>query len=56
MLLQGWKPGAETQAQREGSSPANGTVPDSEAIVRIPARMIPMVREACDAVEGAQLR
>ncbi|MDW6061519.1 hypothetical protein SAZ11_30215 [Streptomyces sp. FXJ1.4098] len=56
ILLQGWKPGAETQTQCEASSPANGPVPDSEAIVRIPARMIPMVREACDAVERAQLR
>ncbi|MEU8461180.1 hypothetical protein [Streptomyces sp. NPDC029003] len=56
ILLQGWKPSPETQAECEGSSPANGSVPDSEAIVRIPARMIPMIREACDAVERAQLR
>ncbi|WP_258564895.1 hypothetical protein [Streptomyces sp. WELS2] len=56
ILLQGWKPSTETQAECEASSPANGPVPDSEAIVRIPARMIPMIREACDAVERAQLR
>ncbi|WP_407697659.1 hypothetical protein [Streptomyces corynorhini] len=56
ILLQGWKPSTETQAECEASSPANGSVPDSEAIVRIPARMIPMIREACDAVERAQLR
>ncbi|MFF8901830.1 hypothetical protein ACF082_30605 [Streptomyces lydicus] len=56
ILLQGWKPSPETQAECEGTSPANGSVPDSEAIVRIPARMIPMIREACDAVERAQLR
>lgn len=56
ILLQGWKPSAETQAECEASSPANGRVPDSEAVVRIPARMIPMIREACDAVERAQLR
>ncbi|MGA4859722.1 hypothetical protein ACPCAB_24085 [Streptomyces koyangensis] len=56
VLLQGWKPSAETQAQCEASSPANGPVPDGEAIVRIPTRMIPMIREACDAVERAQLR
>jgi hypothetical protein len=56
ILLQGWKPTPETQADCEASSPANGPVPDSEAIVRIPARMIPMIREACDAVERAQLR
>ncbi|MFF2926794.1 hypothetical protein ACFVTP_31015 [Streptomyces celluloflavus] len=48
ILLQGWKPNPETQAKCEGTSPANGSVPDSEAIVRIPARMIPMIREACE--------
>ncbi|WP_030793900.1 hypothetical protein [Streptomyces sp. NRRL S-920] len=56
ILLQGWKPTPETQAECQGTSPANGPVPDSEAIVRIPARMIPMIREACDVVERAQLR
>ncbi|MFD3565337.1 hypothetical protein ACFWVU_37590 [Streptomyces sp. NPDC058686] len=56
ILFQGWKPTPETQADCEGSSPANGPVPDSEAIVRVPARMISMIREACDAVERAQLR
>ncbi|MFE0105151.1 hypothetical protein [Streptomyces sp. NPDC059009] len=56
ILLQGWKATAETQAECEGTSPANGPVPGSEAIVRIPARMIPAIREACDAVERAQLR
>ena len=35
---------------------AREILPGSEAIVRIPARMIPMIREACDAVERAQLR
>lgn len=56
LLLQGWKPGADTQAQCEECSPAIGPVPDSEAIVRIPARMIPMIRKACDAVERSQLQ
>ncbi|MGW3956713.1 hypothetical protein ACWEKM_38750 [Streptomyces sp. NPDC004752] len=56
ILFQGWKPTSETQADCEGSSPANGPVPDGEAIVRVPARMISMIREACDAVECAQLR
>lgn len=56
ILLQGWKPTPKTQADCEASSPANGPVADSEAIVRIPSRMISMIREACDAVERAQLR
>ncbi|MFI8435161.1 hypothetical protein ACIGJO_15625 [Streptomyces sp. NPDC079020] len=56
ILLQGWKPGGRAQAQCEATSPANGSVPEGEAIVRLPARMIPMIREACDAVERARLR
>ncbi|MEU5436626.1 hypothetical protein AB0G73_25040 [Streptomyces sp. NPDC020719] len=56
ILFQGWEPDAETQARCEESSPANGSVPVGEAIIRIPARMIPLIREACDAVERAQLR
>ncbi|MEU6122846.1 hypothetical protein [Streptomyces sp. NPDC047123] len=56
VLLQGWKPTPETQAECEATSPANGSVPETEAIVRIPARMIPVIREACDAVERARLR
>ncbi|MFF5436462.1 hypothetical protein [Streptomyces achromogenes] len=56
ILLQGWKPSTETQTECKASSPANGPVPDSEALIRMPARMIPMIREACDAVERAQLR
>lgn len=56
ILFQGWKPSPRKQAECEESSPANGPVPDSEGIVRLPARMIPVIREACDAVERAQLR
>ncbi|WP_031480964.1 hypothetical protein [Streptomyces bicolor] len=56
ILLQGWKPDAATQTACEGSSPANGPVPETEAIIRLPARMIPLIREACDAVEQSQLR
>ncbi|MEU8131952.1 hypothetical protein [Streptodolium elevatio] len=56
ILFQGWKPSPETQAECEATSPANGPVPDDEAIIRLPARMIPKIREACDAVERAQLR
>ncbi|MFI5803517.1 hypothetical protein [Streptomyces sp. NPDC051561] len=56
ILLQGWKPDAGTQGQCEELSPATVPVPDGEAIVRLPARMIPLIREACDAVERARLR
>ncbi|MFD5466800.1 hypothetical protein ACFWIQ_28825 [Kitasatospora sp. NPDC127059] len=56
ILFQGWNPHPQTQADCEGSSPANGPVPGDESIVRLPARMVPMIREACDVIERAQLR
>ncbi|UGQ14448.1 hypothetical protein LO772_13165 [Yinghuangia sp. ASG 101] len=56
ILLQGWKPSPESQAECEATSPATGPVPDGEAIIRLPARMIPKIREACDAVEHSRLR
>lgn len=30
-------------------------IPPHEAVIRIPARMVPMLREACDVAERAQL-
>ncbi|GEC09644.1 hypothetical protein SSP24_72990 [Streptomyces spinoverrucosus] len=56
ILLQGWKPDAATHAACQMASPAHGPVPEGEAIIRLPARMIPLIREACDAIERAQLR
>ncbi|SMF23548.1 hypothetical protein [Streptomyces sp. Amel2xC10] len=56
IILQGWKPDATTHAACEASSPANGPVPEGEAIIRIPARMVQQIREACDAVERADVR
>ncbi|MFF2852909.1 hypothetical protein ACFVT5_42485 [Streptomyces sp. NPDC058001] len=53
ILFQGWKPDAETEAECaafEVPGHAKG-IPDHEAVIRIPARMVPMIREACDAVE-----
>ncbi|MFG2111335.1 hypothetical protein ACGFRB_01610 [Streptomyces sp. NPDC048718] len=31
-------------------------IPAHESVIRIPARMVPMLREACNAAERAQLR
>ncbi|MGW6023942.1 hypothetical protein [Streptomyces sp. NPDC055099] len=56
LLLQGWKPAARTAAECEATSPANGPVPESEAIIRIPARLVPSIRKACDALERPGLR
>ncbi|MGJ5826084.1 hypothetical protein [Streptomyces ossamyceticus] len=58
LVLQGWKPGPELEAECaafEVPGHAKG-IPDHEAVIRIPARMVPMIREACDAVERADIR
>lgn len=53
LVLQGWKPEAELEAacaKFEVPGHAKG-IPDHEAVIRIPARMVQMIREACDALE-----
>lgn len=53
IVLQGWKPSPELEAECAAfqvPGHAKG-IPDSEAVIRIPARMAHMIREACDAVE-----
>ncbi|NKY99504.1 hypothetical protein HGB44_17800 [Nocardiopsis dassonvillei subsp. albirubida] len=52
MVIQGWKAGEDTlTACREV-----GTIPDHEAVVRVPARMVKILREACDDAERTHLR
>lgn len=47
-MFQGWKADEALQAQ----CLATGTIPDTEAVIRLPARMVQQIREACDAAEG----
>lgn len=56
ILIPGWEPDPERLRPVQREQPANGPAPNDEAIIRIPARMIPIAREACDAVERSQLR
>lgn len=51
LVIQGWKADDETQA----GCLAVGPIPGHETVIRIPARMVPVLREACDAAERAQL-
>ncbi|MFF5361023.1 hypothetical protein ACFY4I_16770 [Streptomyces scabiei] len=58
LVIQGWRPTAELEAECaafEAPGHAAG-IPDHEAVVRIPARMVPILRKACDAAEHAELR
>lgn len=53
LVFQGWKADKKTEAECRSV----GHIPDSEAVIRIPARMVALVRKACDAAEQrAQLR
>jgi hypothetical protein len=53
MVFQGWTADEITQ----GECLRAGNIPEGEAVIRIPARMVSIVREACDVAERrAQLR
>jgi len=54
LVLQGWKPGQELEAEcaaTEVPGHAKG-IPEGEAVIRIPARMLHIVREACDVLDA----
>ncbi|MER6235973.1 hypothetical protein ABT185_07835 [Streptomyces clavifer] len=55
LVLQGWKAGPELEAECAALElPGHAVgIPHTEAVIRIPARMVHMIREACDAVERA---
>ncbi|MCB5166525.1 hypothetical protein LG634_16970 [Streptomyces bambusae] len=58
IVVQGWLPDAEMHSKISGTEWVEGHptgVPDHEGVVRIPARMIPILRKACDAAERAGL-
>ncbi|MEV0849578.1 hypothetical protein AB0J21_27515 [Streptomyces sp. NPDC049954] len=53
LVFQGWKPGTELRAECAATrvpGHAEG-IPANEAVVRVPARMVSMIREACDVAE-----
>nr|WP_078856630.1 hypothetical protein [Streptomyces sp. NBRC 109706] len=53
IVIQGWRPSEEletTCAENPAPGHAQG-IPPHEAVVRIPPRMVPMLREACDVAE-----
>ncbi|MEU3369669.1 hypothetical protein ABZ734_04120 [Streptomyces sp. NPDC006660] len=46
-VFQGWNGDEATQDQCR----AHGPIADNEGVVRIPARMVSMIRKACDDAE-----
>ncbi|MFD5699914.1 hypothetical protein [Streptomyces lasiicapitis] len=57
LVLQGWEPGAELAAECAAFQlPGHAVgIPKGEAVIRIPARMVHMIREACDALERSDV-
>jgi hypothetical protein len=58
LVFQGWLPSPELEAScaaTEVPGHAKG-IPEGEGIVRIPFRMVDMVKEACDVAERAHIR
>jgi hypothetical protein len=57
LAIQGWKADTELEAECpafEVPGHAAG-ISDHEAVVRIPARMVPILRRACDDAERTEL-
>ncbi|MDW4897469.1 hypothetical protein RB625_03580 [Streptomyces californicus] len=55
LIFQRWKPSPELEAECAALElPGHAVgIPETDAVVRIPARMVDMIREACDALERA---
>ncbi|MGW5692286.1 hypothetical protein ACWEWX_15285 [Streptomyces asiaticus] len=52
LIIQGWKADSET----EQKCLETGKIPATEAVVRVPARMVAAIREACDVADGPAIR
>jgi hypothetical protein len=57
-VFQGWKPDPELEAEAAAFEvPGHAVgIPADEAVIRIPASMVHMIREACDVIERADDR
>ncbi len=57
IILQGWKPGPDLESECAATSvPGHALgIPDGEAVIRVPYRMVPTLRKACDAAGRPEL-
>ncbi|MFF3007035.1 hypothetical protein ACFVTF_30050 [Kitasatospora sp. NPDC057940] len=56
IVIQGWDASEELTAKISGTAWVPGHspgVPEGETVIRIPARMVPILREACNVAERA---
>jgi hypothetical protein len=57
LVLQGWEDEETTAEAGAFTVPGHAVgVPEGEAVISIPAHMVAMIREACDALERADVR
>ncbi|MEU1018011.1 hypothetical protein ABZ383_06235 [Streptomyces sp. NPDC005900] len=55
LLIQSYKTDNETRVTCDALSPARAPIPPGETIIRIPRRMIPIIRKACDELDPGVL-
>ncbi|MBW5481040.1 hypothetical protein [Streptomyces bambusae] len=58
LVIQGWKADEALTAEISSTAWVEGHdtgIPDHETLIRIPARMVPILRKACDDAERAGL-
>jgi hypothetical protein len=51
LLIQSYQADDETTATCDALSPVRASIPSGETVIRIPARMIPISRKACDELD-----
>lgn len=53
LVLQGWRADDETESACAATEIPGHTpgIPAHETVIRIPARMVPLIRKACDVAE-----
>ncbi|MFI6494794.1 hypothetical protein [Streptomyces sp. NPDC050564] len=51
LLIQSYKADDESTARCDALSPARAPIPPAETVIRIPQRMIPVIRKACDELD-----
>jgi hypothetical protein len=58
LVIQGWRADARTEAECQAYEVPGHTsgIPAHETVIRIPARMARMLREACDVAERGTIR
>ncbi|GHC71049.1 hypothetical protein [Streptomyces flavofungini] len=57
IVIQSYTADQRTRSQCEARTAPGHVpgIPDHETVIRVPARLVPVLREACDAAERAQL-